>query len=186
MTYCGIDFGTSNSSVAVSQQGVVNLVPVEINQIIIPSAIFYQRKTNEPFYGREAINRFFTHAEGRFMRSLKRVLGTSVMQYGTSVNGKVMKFDHIIASFLKHLKTKAELHAGTDLHHVVMGRPVHFVDNNTAGDTRAQNELLSIAQKIGFKHIVFQFEPIAAAYAHEVNLQTRNIGTCCRSRGRHV
>ncbi len=48
-----------------------------------------------------------------------------------------------------------------------MGRPVHFVDNDQSADHRAQEELKGIAQLIGFKNIEFQFEPIAAAFAHE-------------------
>ena len=53
----------------------------------------------------------------------------------------------------------------------MMGRPVHFVDNDPAADTRAQAELYAIAQRLGFKHIEFQFEPIAAAFAHEARLR---------------
>src|SRR6478609_2486601 len=171
MTSCGVDFGTSNSSVAISKGHVVSLVPVEQHHLTIPSALFFQRKVSEPFYGREAIQFFFDRKEGRFMRSLKRVLGTSLMDHGTSVNGKAMKFDGIIASFLHNLKSKADAFAGEELQHVVMGRPVHFIDNDSAGDLRAQHQLRSIAQRVGFKHVEFQFEPIAAAFAHEVNVK---------------
>jgi hypothetical chaperone protein len=170
MASCGIDFGTSNSSSAVFKSGSANLVAVEKQQLTIPSALFFQRKVSEPYYGREAVRLFFARTEGRFMRSLKRVLGTSLMTQGTAVNGKPMKFDAIIASFLKNLKTKTELFADEELTQVVMGRPVHFLDHDTAGDHRAQEELKSIAQHIGFKHVEFQFEPIAAAFAHEANL----------------
>lgn len=52
----------------------------------------------------------------------------------------------------------------------MMGRPVHFVDNDPEADKRAQIELRSIALKLGYKNIDFQFEPIAAAFAHEVNI----------------
>jgi hypothetical chaperone protein len=120
--------------------------------------------------GRAAVDHFFTRAEGRFMRSLKRVLGTSLMKNGTLVNGRLMKFDDIIASFLKNLKDKTNAFAQTEIENVVMGRPVHFVDNDLEADKRAQAELKIIAGKIGFKHIDFQFEPIAAAFAHEVNI----------------
>ncbi|HEY5822867.1 MAG TPA: Hsp70 family protein, partial [Cyclobacteriaceae bacterium] len=74
---CGIDFGTSNSSAALANQGKIDLVPVEGSHVTIPSAIFLQRKGN-PSFGREAVNLFFNRKEGRFMRSLKRVLGTSL------------------------------------------------------------------------------------------------------------
>jgi len=175
MISCGVDFGTSNSSVAVSKDGGVALVPVEDHHLTIPSALFFQRKVSEPFYGREAIQCFFERKEGRFMRSLKRVLGTSLMDHGTSVNGKALKFDVIISSFLHNLKLKADAFAGEELQHVVMGRPVHFIDNDAAGDQRAQSELKRIAQRIGFKHVEFQFEPIAAAFAHEVNIKEERL-----------
>ncbi|HEY9044640.1 MAG TPA: Hsp70 family protein [Ohtaekwangia sp.] len=167
---CGIDFGTSNSSVAITDRDTVNLVPVEGTHVTIPSAIFFDQATNKSHYGREAVSLFFEREAGRFMRSLKRVLGTSLMKQGTIVNGKLMKFEHIIASFLRNLKTKADHYSGTEIYNVVMGRPVHFVDNDPDADTRAEQELKSIAQSVGFKNISFQFEPIAAAFAHEVKL----------------
>jgi len=167
---CGIDFGTSNSSIAIDQGGEIKLVPVENASVTIPSAIFFQQRDNKAFYGRMAINLFFDRQPGRFMRSLKRVLGTSLMNQGTLVNGASMNFSTIIAAFLTQIKEKADLAAGQEIEHVVMGRPVHFVDNDPAADARAQAELTAIAQRIGFKHIEFQFEPIAAAFAHEARI----------------
>lgn len=167
---CGIDFGTSNSSVAIADQNNISLVPVEGAQVTIPSAVFFLKENNLPHYGRAAVNLFFDRQDGRFMRSLKRVLGTSLMKYGTVVNGRSMKFEHIIASFLKNLKDKSNAFSGCEIENVVMGRPVHFVDNDNEADNRAQEELKQIAQLIGFKNIDFQFEPIAAAFAHETKI----------------
>lgn len=167
---CGIDFGTSNSSIAIDKGGEIRLVPVENESVTIPSAIFFQQRDNKAFYGRRAINLFFDRQPGRFMRSLKRVLGTSLMSQGTLVNRASMNFSTIIASFLTQLKEKADLEAGQEIEQVVMGRPVHFVDNDPAADARAQAELTAIARRIGFRHIEFQFEPIAAAFAHEARL----------------
>lgn len=169
-TSCGIDFGTSNSSVAVAKEGNIRLVPVENAHVTIPSAIFFQRKGNVPFYGRVAVDLFFDRQEGRFMRSLKRVLGTSLMKQGTAVNGKPMKFEKIISAFLQNLKERTDTLAGEEVEHVVMGRPVHFVDNDAEADRQAQQELETIAAQVGFRHIEFQFEPIAAAFAHEANI----------------
>jgi hypothetical chaperone protein len=167
---CGIDFGTSNSSVALAHQGNISLVAVEDSHVTIPSAIFFQGRDNIPTYGRAAVSLFFSRENGRFMRSLKRVLGTSLMKQGTLVNGKVVKFEKIIAPFLQNLKDRATVQAQQEIENVVMGRPVHFVDNDPQGDDRAQQELRTIAQSVGFKHIEFQFEPIAAAFAHEVKI----------------
>ena len=168
---CGIDFGTSNSSVAVSKNGVVALVPVEGVHITIPSAIFFPAHGGyKPIYGRAAQQLFFERNDGRLMRSLKRVLGSSLMNQGTVVNGKILKFDRIIASFLENLKDKANAFAGKEIENIVIGRPVHFIDNNKDADTRAQEELKAIAQRLGYRQIDFQFEPIAAAFAHEVKV----------------
>lgn len=175
---CGIDFGTSNSSVALAKEGNIHLVPVEQAHLTIPSALFFQRANNSAFYGRAAVNLFFEREQGRFMRSLKRVLGTSLMKQGTVVNGVSMNFSTIITSFLQHIKDKADADAGQEIEQVVMGRPVHFVDHDPAADARAQDELKAIAQRIGFTHIDFQFEPIAAAFAHEARLRGEKTGHC--------
>src|SRR5690606_39518574 len=93
------------------------------------------------------------------------------MKQGTMVNGQLMRFDEIICTFLENLKLKADQAAQTDVEYVVMGRPVHFVDNNHEADQQAEAELRKIAHRLGFKHITFQFEPIAAAFAHETNVK---------------
>lgn len=170
MISCGIDFGTSNSSVAIATNGAVTLVPVEGSQETIPSAIFFQAHNRIPIFGRAAVQLFFERQEGRFMRSLKRVLGTSLMNHGTVVNGKRLKFEWIISAFLENLKAKTNAFAAAEIEHVVMGRPVHFVDHDSDADTRAQEELRAIAQRVGYKYVDFQFEPIAAAFAHEVKI----------------
>jgi hypothetical chaperone protein len=169
-TSCGIDFGTSNSSVAMALGGHVQLVPVEDHHVTIPSAIFFPPAGQMPVFGRTAVGRFFNRSEGRFMRSLKRVLGTSLMQQGTVVNGRPFKFDRIIASFLENLRDKTNAFSLLEIENVVLGRPVHFVDNDSAADKRAEQELRSIANHVGYKYIDFQFEPIAAAFAHEVKI----------------
>src|SRR5690606_929688 len=113
---------------------------------------------------------FFDRQQGRFMRSLKRVLGNPVMNHGTVINGKPVKFQAIIGFFLKNLKEKTDTFVDAETENVVLGRPVHFVDNNAEADARAQQELADITQRIGYKHVEFQFEPIAAAFAHEINI----------------
>jgi hypothetical chaperone protein len=168
---CGIDFGTSNSSIALAQGEKISLVPVEDGHVTIPSAIFFRGKENTPTFGRAAAQMFFSRENGRYMRSLKRVLGTSLMKQGTLVNGKIMKFERIIAPFLQNIKDKANAQAQHDIENVVMGRPVHFVDNDPEADRRAEQELRTIAQSVGFRHVEFQFEPIAAAFAHEAMLK---------------
>jgi len=168
---CGIDFGTSNSSIALADNKNTRLIAIENQHLTTPSALFFTRKGNHPHIGRDAVNRFLDRQPGRFMRSLKRVLGTPVMKQGTMVNGQMMRFDEIICTFLENLKTRADQEAGCEIEHVVMGRPVHFVDNNPEADQQAEAELRKIGLQLGYKHVAFQFEPIAAAFAHEQHVK---------------
>jgi hypothetical chaperone protein len=164
---CGIDFGTSNTTMAVLRPDGSQLVPLEDGKLTIPTAIFFTEKNKNILFGRAAVNAYLDGQEGRFMRSMKRVLGTSLMDSSILVNGVRTSFDIIIGRFLTHIKTIAEQHLGEELTEVVMGRPVHFQDSDPGADERAENQLRRIAEQIGFKKISFQYEPIAGALAHE-------------------
>ena len=166
-TVCGIDFGTSNSAIAIVRDGQTELVPVEGTHTTIPSAIFFPAKGETPLYGRAAIAAYTIHEPGRLLRSLKSILGSELIAEKTAVGGKYQSFEDILVGYVSHLKAKAEAHAGGQIKHVVMGRPVHFVDDNAAVDARAEAKLGDIARRAGFTSIAFQFEPIAAALSFE-------------------
>ena len=169
---CGIDFGTSNTTVAIanSLDASITMVPVEDHHVTIPSTIFFQSEKSNALFGRQALNAYVGREEGRFMRSFKRVLGTSLMKEGTTISGRQTQFEDIIGPFVKHVKNKAELLADKDISSVVAGRPVHFIDGNEKADQIAESQLKSIFSAAGFKEIRFQYEPIAAAFAHELAL----------------
>ena len=57
----------------------------------------------------------------------------------------------------------------------MLGRPVAFIDNEPDLDAKAQNDLEGAARKIGFKHIEFQFEPIAAALEYEASVTNEQV-----------
>ncbi|MDB5478444.1 MAG: DnaK-type molecular chaperone DnaK [Alphaproteobacteria bacterium] len=168
--HCGIDFGTSNTTMAVRGVNGPVLVPLENGAVTIPTALFYTVGNREILFGRAAVKAYLDGQEGRFMRSLKRVLGTSLMEGSVLVNGARTNFDVIIGRFLSHIRHRAEEHCGNSLTDVTIGRPVHFQDGNPEADARAENQLRAIAEKSGFKNIRFQYEPIAAALAHEKNV----------------
>lgn len=172
---CGIDFGTSNSTIAVVRNGETALVPVEDDHTTIPSAIFYPADGDAPVYGRAA-NRAYTSSDpGRLMRSLKSILGSDLIEEKTAVGGRYVSFEDILVGFVRHLKDKAERFSGGAINDVVMGRPVHFVDGNDAIDTRAQAKLGDIARQAGFTTVDFQFEPIAAALSFEHSIDRREL-----------
>ena len=174
-TLCGIDFGTSNSTIGVARGDDIALVPVEDAATTIPSAIFYPSEGDAPLYGRAAIRAYTLREHGRLMRSLKSILGSDLINERTPVGGRSNTFEGILVGFVKHLKAKAEAFAGGPIEHAVMGRPVHFVDGNEAVDARAQSKLGDIARAAGFKSVAFQFEPIAAALSFEHTAAQREL-----------
>jgi hypothetical chaperone protein len=171
MAHCGIDFGTSNTTMTVMVDGIPTLLPLEGDALTLPTAIFFpQDHAQAILFGRAAQAAYLSGVEGRLLRSLKRVLGTSLMQQGTFVRSKRWQFTDIIGLFLSHIKTKAEQQLQHELKAVTIGRPVHFQDGDPDADNQAQQQLYDIAQKCGFETIYFQFEPVAAALSHEMCL----------------
>jgi hypothetical chaperone protein len=137
---CGLDFGTSNSTVGWSRRGQPAhqsaLLPLEDGRPTLPSVIFFHSDDPLVSYGRAALADYLAGHEGRLMRSLKSLLGTSMMDDSTEVMGQPMPFRTLLARFIAELKQRAE----------------------TAAD---------IARAAGFEHIAFQYEPIAAAFDYE-------------------
>ena len=172
----GIDFGTTNSAVSVSDGGVPHMVQITPGKDTIPSALFFDDNDKQVYMGYDAHQKYREpFSEGRFMRSLKRILGTSTMLTGTQIRGRYIKYEDIIGYFIRHLKEKLDETVGAPVVNVVMGRPVHFRDNDTYGDIAAQKQLEQIARNVGFKNIGFQYEPIAAAFSHEQQLSSEHL-----------
>lgn len=171
---CGIDFGTSNSTLGVVA-GVAGdarpqLLALEAGEQTLPSAIFFNFDENTASFGRAAIDEYIEGEFGRFMRSLKSVLGTSLMNQQTHIKQRQVRYSDIIGEFIAEMKRRAESQLQAPLEKVVVGRPVHFVDGDKDADDSAQNTLADICKQIGFKEIEFQFEPIAAALDYEQTL----------------
>jgi hypothetical chaperone protein len=168
---CGIDFGTSNTTMAVVYQNSSTLVPLENQSLTIPTAVFFPEDKALPIlFGRAGVNAYLDGVPGRLMRSLKRILGTGLMEQSTSLRGQRWTFPQIVGQFLSHIKKTAEEHLQSELTEVTLGRPVHFQDGDDAADKKAQQQLHDIAANLGFQNIAFQFEPIAAALSHERNV----------------
>jgi len=104
-------------------------------------------------------------AMGRFMRSLKSHLGSDL---GTYIHSRRYSLTDLISVILKEMKRRAEAHFGSAITNIVLGRPVVFVSDKRSD--AAQNQLEHAARQAGFKQIVFQLEPIAAALAFENTL----------------
>lgn len=169
--HCGVDFGTTNSTVGLcAAGGDPFLIPVEGAHVTIPSALFFSLEDGSVHFGRSAVHEYMDGAEGRFMRALKSILGTSLMKETTQVGRNRMTFQGLVGRFLRHLRERLEQQPGGMPDHVVLGRPVFFVDGDEAADRTAQDQLEAAALAEGFRHVEFQFEPVAAALHFERTL----------------
>ena len=167
---CGIDFGTSNSTVGWLCPGRPTLQSLEDGKPTLPSAIFFNADEGSTHYGRDALHTYLEGYEGRLMRAMKSLLGSSLMDGGTEVAGRALAFRDLLAHFIGELKARAEAAAGRPFEQAVFGRPVYFVDDNPAADRKAQDTLEAIARQVGFSEVSFQFEPLGAARHYEAAL----------------
>ena len=166
MSFCGLDFGTSNSTIGIYHNQDVEMVMLDDNKNYLRSAIFLNNETQQAMFGEKAIEEYIDGTAGRLMTSLKSVLGSGLMDEKTLVFGKMVPFSDILGYFLRNMRVKAEAQLGQSIDSVVMGRPVRFNDKDDKIDQAAEDRLRQIASKEGFKHIEFQYEPIAAAITY--------------------
>lgn len=148
-----IDFGTSNSTVGYPTPSGPRLVEVEGCHVTIPSAIFFNVEEECVQFGRDAIDAYTRHYEGRLLRALKSVLGSALINEATDIGGQQITFKDVIGSFIGHLKTRAEEAIGHGVDEVILGRPIWFIDNDAEKDRAAQDQLEAIARGCGFRHV---------------------------------
>ncbi|MBA4264132.1 MAG: heat-shock protein [Comamonadaceae bacterium] len=179
----GIDFGTSNSAMAwAPPEGVAQPIALEGDAVSMPTAVFYNAEDHLTHFGRDAVAQYLAGTEGRLMRSLKSLLGSSLLQDKTEVGHQTISFQDIIATFLSELRERAAHTLGYAPAEVVLGRPVHFVDDDPVRDAQAEQSLREAAQSVGFVRVRFQLEPIAAALdferrlTHEARVLVADIG----------
>ncbi|WP_295851549.1 Hsp70 family protein [uncultured Xylophilus sp.] len=167
----GIDFGTSNSALAVCDgTGTGRLLRLEGDSRTLPTAMFFAEEDRRTYVGRAAVARYLAGDDGRLMRSLKSLLGSSLIDERTAVLGEAVPFRDLIARFLAELAGRAEAQLGARPRRAVIGRPVHFVDDDPARDAQAQAALADAAVRAGFDDVRFELEPIAAAFDYEQRL----------------
>jgi hypothetical chaperone protein len=177
---CGVDFGTSNSTVGWvgprhggSDRSV--LLALEDGKATLPSVVFFNADDDEVSYGRAALAGYLAGYEGRLMRSLKSLLGTSLIDGQTEVAGRAIPFRMLLSHFIGEVKRRAEREAGREFTSAVFGRPVFFIDDSLEADKLAEDTLAQIAHAVGFKHVAFQFEPIAAAFDYESQIRSEEL-----------
>jgi hypothetical chaperone protein len=174
--WLGVDFGTSNSAAAYMAGGEVVHVELEAGRDTIPTALFFDVHEKEILSGTAANKALLDGVDGRYMRALKSVLGTSLMNEKRMLLGRRTDFFEVITEFLRQLKGRAEASAGVAFDHVLSGRPVYFRSLDAGQDRKAEEDLKACYLNAGFSRVEFMFEPEAAAVASAGNAPQKAVG----------
>jgi len=173
--FAGIDFGTTNSSIAINTDGQIKLIDLDTdndgNPIqILKSVLFFSNEFRQISFGQQAITRFVEESNnGRFMRSIKSLLPTKI-EVRTSAIGKTYQIEDLIALILSEIKRRAEKASQSEISKIVLGRPVIFSEDPEL-DKLAENRLLDAAKKANFQEVTLMFEPVAAALKLESTMK---------------
>ncbi len=182
MDVVGIDFGTTNSSVALaggsSQVRIATFASGASQTESFRSVLYFEQhksasgsKKTHSLSGPAAIEHYLEAEEkGRLIQSLKSHL-PSRMLTGTEIFGRRHKLEELISRILSDLRKSAERQFGQPIRRAVAGRPVHFVGaNNEDDDAFAVTRLREAFTIAGFEHVDFELEPVAAAYSYQAAL----------------
>lgn len=177
----GLDFGTTNSSIAIAQpDGNVSVARFPYgggSTEAFRSLLYLERSrtagrtTTHSWTGPSAIDRYLDAEEkGRLIQSLKSFLSSRTLK-GTEVFGRQHTLEDLIAVILRDIRVQAECQFHAPLTKAVVGRPVRFVGaESIADDTYAQSRLEAALHLAGFERISFEYEPVGAAYHYESTL----------------
>lgn len=158
----GIDLGTTNSSVAINNNGNIEIVKKPGGVEYTPS-VFGFDKANNKVVGQKAYESFYKDASEEEIKNykpeVKRLMGTSETFYFARAGVK-MGPEEISAEILKSLKEDIlRKYPGFNTTAVVITVPAAFSVLQSEATKRAGN-------LAGFKHVVLLQEPIAAAIAY--------------------
>ena len=173
--WMGVDFGTTNSAVAVADEsGGAQLIPFPSAagpRPTFPSVLYFEKRSHS-VAGAAAIEHYLAaETKGRFIQSLKAYLADKTFE-GTGIGSQHYTLEKLIALIAKHMSDQLGFKAWPTPRRIVLGRPVHFsLPADPELDAFAADRLLAAIGLAGFDEIVFEYEPVAAAYAYETRLE---------------
>jgi hypothetical chaperone protein len=173
----GLDFGTTNSAIAVAQQDRGATLAQFGNNNSFRSILYFPHKERsssvkpETKAGPEAISSYLeADTKGRLILSIKSYLASRLFT-STQINGRYYTLEDLIAIILRRLRMAVIEQFDVDARSVVLGRPVRFAGAESDADEKlALERLKSAAERAGFSEVSFEFEPVAAAYQYETQL----------------
>ena len=119
----GIDLGTTNSLVAVWEEGHAQLIPNSFGELLTPSVVSVT-PAGITYVGKVAKERMITHPE-ETVASFKRFMGTAKTY---RLGERDYKPEELSAMVLKRLKEDAERYLGEPVEEAVISVPAYFND----------------------------------------------------------
>lgn len=162
----GIDFGTTNSAVAIADASGVRLVPLA-GAPHWRTVLFFEPGGGLSA-GAPAIARYLeTGGEGRLVQSIKSHLASAAFEK-TYIFGRRYRLDDMIAAYLRQLRAASPIDLGS---RCVVGRPVRYWGaDDPEDDERALGRMREALAKAGFDEVVFEYEPVGAAASYAARL----------------
>ncbi len=152
----GIDLGTTNSEVAIVENGQARVLPDPDGDLILPSCVGLS-DTGKLLVGREAFRQYAAAPE-RTVKSIKRLMGT---EHKTTLGDRDYLPQEISAIILRALKQRAQTALGEEVTQAVITVPAYFTD----AQRQATKEAGEIA---GLEVLRILNEPTAAALAYDL------------------
>jgi hypothetical chaperone protein len=170
----GIDFGTTNSSVALARaDGSIEPVRFGTSSGTTETyrSVLYFESRLPGIGGPMAIERYLAADEkGRLIQSLKSFLASRLFT-GTSVYGRQFSLEDLITIMLRDIRIQSESQIGPFDGPIVVGRPVRYSNADTEEDNQfAIDRLTRSFAKAGIAPVIFEYEPVAAAFFYESTL----------------
>lgn len=173
----GIDFGTTNSLIAISNNHKAEIIKLEGGAELLPSIV--DIAGDRPMVGGPA--------SPKNIRSIKRLLAKSSEEIANNISlrslsealildrkspkilsgTQELNIPEVAAEIFRYLKTNAEKSLGMELKKAVISVPAYF-------DDAARGEVLLAAKLSGLEVLRLIAEPTAAAYAY--GLQNKSEG----------
>jgi hypothetical chaperone protein len=170
MDFVGIDFGTTNSTVAIAAGDTVELAALPGPAGPTPTwrTVLYFEPDGRLTAGAPAIARYqATEGDGRLIQSIKSHLASAAFSR-TQIFGRRWRLEDMIAAFLRQIRAASGRELGR---RCVVGRPVRYWGAETAADDdRAVGRMREALGLGGWDDVRFEYEPVGAAASYAARL----------------
>jgi hypothetical chaperone protein len=169
----GLDFGTSNTSLAYaageSAPVLLPLDSVASDPIVLRTLLYYSPTLRAFVVGQRAIDEYLAEQmHGTLVQSIKTFLADDSFEE-TWIHGRAWTLEDLLAVVFRHVRSVIAADGATDDVTLVVGRPAVFVERPEKEEL-ARGRMLGGARRAGFLDVRFEYEPIAAGLAYEASL----------------